>query len=159
MDLFVRGYREEDFPSVSALERENSPNGCKPEVFIRQAGVLFSDTFLVAESGGRVVGYTIGALVQHRPVTGWILRLVVSGRHRRRGFGESLVAAAIGSLRERGAGEIYLSVAPSNHAARALYEKHGFRETDFCPAYFGEGGDRHILRKDLNGGEGLISPG
>ena len=59
MDLMIRGYREPDFRSVSALERENSPGDCKPEVFIRQAGVLFPDTFLVAEYGGRVVGYTI----------------------------------------------------------------------------------------------------
>lgn len=63
MDLIIRGYREDDFPSICALERENSPGACKPEVFIRQAGVLFADTFLVAEYDGQVVGYTIGALV------------------------------------------------------------------------------------------------
>jgi ribosomal-protein-alanine N-acetyltransferase len=159
MDLVVRGYREEDYASVCALEMENSPNGCKPEVFIRQAGVLFTDTFLVAECAGRVVGYTIGALVQHRSKTGWIIRLVVSGQHRRRGLGESLVAGVLGSLRGLGAEEVYLSVAPGNHAARTLYEKRGFKETDFCPAYFGAGGDRHILRRDLTGWEGLICPG
>ncbi|PKL61305.1 MAG: N-acetyltransferase [Methanomicrobiales archaeon HGW-Methanomicrobiales-2] len=158
MDLVIRGYREEDFRSVSALERENSPGDCKPEVFIRQAGVLFADTFLIAECDGNVVGYTIGALVQHRLETGWIVRLVVAERYRRRGLGGSLVAAVTGSLRERGAGEVYLSVAPQNRSARALYEKHGFRETDFCPAYFGEGADRHILRRDLAGREGLICP-
>jgi len=158
MDLIIRGYCESDFRSVSALEGENSPGHCKPEVFIRQAGVLFADTFLVAECGRKVVGYTIGALVQHRLETGWIVRLVVAERYRRRGLGGSLVAAVTGSLRERGAGEVYLSVAPQNQSARALYEKHGFRETDFCPAYFGEGADRHILRRDLAGPEGLISP-
>jgi ribosomal-protein-alanine N-acetyltransferase len=151
MDLIIRGYREDDFPSICALERENSPGACKPEVFIRQAGVLFADTFLVAEYDGQVVGYTIGALVQHRPATGWVIRLVVAERYRRRGFGESLVAAVTGSLRERGATEIYLSVAPSNHAARTLYERHGFRETDFCPAYFGDGSDRCILRRGFVG--------
>lgn len=156
MDPMIRGYREDDFRSVAALERENSPGDCKPEVFIRQAGVLFADTFLVAERDGRIVGYTIGALVQHRPATGWIVRLVVAEGYRRRGLGGDLVAAVTGSLRERGAGEIYLSVAPSNRVARALYERHGFRETDFCPGYFGEGGDRHILRRDFAGREDLI---
>lgn len=156
MDPMIRGYREDDFRSVAALERENSAEDCKPEVFIRQAGVLFADTFLVAERTGRIVGYTIGALVQHQPATGWIVRLVVAERYRRRGLGESLVAAVTGSLRERGAVEVYLSVAPSNRVARALYERHGFRETDFCPGYFGEGGDRHILRRDLTGREDLI---
>lgn len=153
----IRGYTEPDFSSVCAIEQQNSPEGCKPEVFIRQAGVLFADTFLVAECDGRVVGYTIGALVQHRPATGWIVRLVVSGEHRRRGLGGGLVAAVTGRLRERGAGEVYLSVAPGNHVARALYEKHGFRQTEFCPAYFGEGADRHILRRDL-ADQDLISP-
>ena len=151
MGLTIRRYLDTDFRPVSALERENSPGDCKPEVFIRQAGVLFADTFLVAECVGQVVGYTIGALVQHRPATGWVIRLAVAERYRRRGFGESLVAAVIGSLRERGAAEIYLSVAPSNHAARALYERHGFRETDFCPAYFGDGSDRCILRRGFVG--------
>ncbi len=158
MDLMIRGYCEEDFPGVSALERENTAGDCKPEVFIRQAGVLFADTFLVAERDGRIVGYTIGALVQRQPATGWIVRLVVAERYRRRGLGGDLVAAVTGSLRERGAGEVYLSVSPSNHAARALYEKYGFRETEFFPAYFGEGADRHILRRDLDGREGLIRP-
>lgn len=153
MDLIIRKYHEEDFSPVSLLERENSGGDCKPEVFIRQAGVLFAETFLIAECDGEVVGYTIGALVQHRRTTGWIIRLAVSERHRRRGVGERLVAAVTGSLRERGAGEIYLSVAPSNHGARALYEKHGFEETDFCPAYFGEGADRSILRRDLTAGK------
>ncbi len=156
MDLMIRGYHESDFRSVCALERENSAGDCKPEVFIRQAGVLFTDTFLVAECDGRIVGYTIGALVQHQPATGWIVRLVVAERYRRRGLGGDLVAAVTGSLRERGAGEVYLSVAPGNRVARALYERHGFRETDFCPAYFGEGGDRHILKRDLSGWEDLI---
>lgn len=156
MNLTIRGYRDEDFPVVCDLERENSPGDCKPEVFVRQAGALFADTFLVAECGERVVGYTIGALVQHRRATGWIVRLVVAEGYRRRGFGESLVAAVIAGLRERGAAEVYLSVAPSNHAARALYERHAFLETDFYPGYFGEGGDRYILRRDLAGQEDLI---
>jgi ribosomal-protein-alanine N-acetyltransferase len=159
MEPTIRGYRDTDFLAVCDLERENSPSGCKPEVFIRQAGVLFAGTFLVAESGGEVAGYTIGALVQHRQTTGWIVRLVVAERCRRRGFGESLVAAVIAALRERGAFEVYLSVAPENHAARALYARHDFLEMEFCPAYFGEGGDRCILRRDLTGREDLICSG
>lgn len=158
MDL-IRNYRESDFPQVSALERENSQGDCKPEVFIRQAGVLFTDTFLVAECGGEVVGYTIGALVQHRPATGWIVRLAVAGHHRRRGYGERLLAAVTGILRERGAEEVYLSVSPTNHAARAIYEKHGFQEVDFRSAYFGDGTDRCILRKGLDDQESLTVAG
>lgn len=106
MEPMIRGYLDEDFPVVCALERENSPKGCKSEVFVRQAGVLFADTFLVMECGGEVAGYTIGALVQHRQTTGWIVRLVVAERYRRRGFGESLVAAVVATLRERGAYEV-----------------------------------------------------
>lgn len=159
MEPTIRGYRDTDFLAVCDLERENSPSGCKPEVFIRQAGVLFAGTFLVAESGGEVAGYTIGAFVQHRQTTGWIVRLVVAERYRRRGFGERLVLAVIAALRERGAYEVYLSVAPENRAARALYVRHGFLEMEFCPAYFGEGGDRCILRRDLTDREDLICSG
>lgn len=153
MGLIIRKYGEEDLLPVSLIERENSPSDCKPGVFIRQAGILFAETFFVAECDGEVAGYTIGAFVQHRRTTGWIIRLAVSERHRRRGFGEHLITAVIGSLREQGADEVYLSVAPSNHGARTLYEKHGFEEADFCPAYFGEGTDRFILHRDLTPGK------
>lgn len=159
MEPTIRGYCDTDFSAVCDLERENSPNGCKPEVFVRQVGVLFAGTFLVVEFGGEVVGYTIGALVQHRPAMGWIVRLAVAGPHRRRGFGERLVLAAIAALREWGAYGVYLSVAPENRVARALYARHGFLEAEFCPAYFGKGGDRCILRRDLIGREDLISSG
>ncbi len=153
MDLIIRKYREEDLLAVSLIGRENSPGDCKPGVFVRQAGVLFAETFFVAECDGEVAGYIIGALVQHRQTTGWIIRLAVFERYRRRGFGEHLIAAVIGSLRERGVEEVYLSVAPSNYGARALYEKCGFEEADFCPAYFGEGTDRFILHRDLTPGK------
>jgi ribosomal-protein-alanine N-acetyltransferase len=150
MNGTIRRYREEDFAAVCAIERENSAGDCKPEVFVRQASVLFSETFLVAEAEGRPIGYTIGALVQHRPATGWIIRLAVAGTHRRRGVGDRLVAAVIDALRDRGAEEVCLSVSPSNHTARPLYEKWGFQETGFFQAYFGEGSDRYILRKGIS---------
>jgi [ribosomal protein S18]-alanine N-acetyltransferase len=141
----IRRYRDSDFSGVCVLERENSPGDCKPEVFVRQASVLYAETFIVAEESGAILGYTVGALVQHRPIDAWIIRLAVAETHRRQGVGEMLAMRVLDALQECGAREVWLSVSPSNHPAHALYEKHGFFPAGFSPAYFGEGADRYLL--------------
>jgi len=155
MNVRIREYLDGDFQAVCEIDMENSPEGCRSEVFIRQAGVLFAGSFLVAECDGRVAGYTIGALVQNRPRVGWVIRLVVAEGYRRRGLGRGLLAAVTGRLGEIGAEEVYLTVSPANHGARRLYQEHGFMEVGFCPDYFGDGGDRYILRKGLADRKGL----
>ena len=94
------------------LERENSPQGwCKPEVFIRQAGFSFADTFLVAECGGEVIGYAIGALrAKQRPATGWIIRLGSPGNTGERVLEIASLPQSSAVFWEPGQKEIYLSV-------------------------------------------------
>lgn len=44
------------------------------------------------------------------------------------GFGRSLIRTLLAALRERGVPGVYLRMSPTNHGARAFYERLGFRE-------------------------------
>ena len=56
-----------------------------------------------------------------------VTRLIVAQSHRRQGFAELLMQAAIAISREEGVQKMCLQVDRSNPAALALYEKMGFR--------------------------------
>ncbi len=149
MDHAIRLYRDADYRALCSLEQKNSPGECKPAVFVRQAGVLFPTTFFVADREGAIIGYTIGARLQHDPARAWIIRLAVGEEERRKGIGRELVAAVTEALRRMGVREVLLSVSPDNLAARSLYEKFGFIGIDYHGDYFGSGADRIIMSRTI----------
>lgn len=152
MALIIRKYSDGDFSAVCAIEGAecSEPEPYSQAVFIRQAGLLFPDTFLVAESGGEIIGYTIGAVVQGRSEEGWIIRMVVRKGFRGRKTGEMMFFRIIELMEDKGVGYLFLTVSPGNLPACSMYEKHGFEITDEIPSYFGEGEDRIVMQKNLN---------
>ncbi|MEA2034343.1 MAG: GNAT family N-acetyltransferase [Euryarchaeota archaeon] len=152
MALIIRKYSDGDFSAVCAIEGAecSEPEPYSQAVFIRQAGLLFPDTFLVAESGGEIIGYTIGAVVQGRSEEGWIIRMVVRKGFRGRKTGEMMFFRIIELMEVKGVGNLFLTVSPENLPACSMYEKHGFEITDEIPSYFGEGEDRIVMQKNLN---------
>jgi ribosomal protein S18 acetylase RimI-like enzyme len=82
-------------------------------------------TLFVAEDGGLPAG--LAAMVgRDAPELGMLVR----ADRRRSGIGEALLLACFAWARERGAREVVLHVFPHNHAAIALYRKHGFEERE-----------------------------
>lgn len=67
---------------------------------------------------------------------GQIANLAVSEAHRRRGHGGRLLERMMEAARATGASRLTLEVREGNGAARALYEKHGFRVTHRRPAFY-----------------------
>ena len=62
----------------------------------------------------------------------WILNdLFVSNGHRQKGIAQSLINHVINYSKETGRGKIVLSTAYDNFNAQKLYEKLGFRRSDF----------------------------
>jgi [ribosomal protein S18]-alanine N-acetyltransferase len=141
----IRPFEPADFDAVCSLEEERSGSRYGSRVFIRQASVLFSSFFFVAEIGDAVTGYAIGGLTVADAGEGWVIRLKVLEGHRSRGMGRLLLDAAVTSLAAAGAKKVLLSVAPGNTKAIGLYRKYGFSETGFQPGYFGTGEDRIIM--------------
>ena len=78
-----------------------------------------------------------------------ILTLAVAPSRRRLGIGSALLAAAMERAASMGAATMFLEVAVSNHAARALYSADGFAEAGLRRQYYSDGTDALILRSTL----------
>lgn len=74
---------------------------------------------VLTESSGFLLGRVVAGEAE-------LLTLAVDPRMRRQGIGRRLVTAFVARARAHGAGPIFLEVAATNHAARALYENCGF---------------------------------
>jgi ribosomal-protein-alanine N-acetyltransferase len=79
-----------------------------------------------------------------------ILTLAVAPEQRRGGVGSALLSAAMDRAAERGAVRMFLEVAVTNDAARALYSAHGFTEAGLRRQYYTDGTDALILRSTLS---------
>ncbi|HEV2288433.1 MAG TPA: ribosomal protein S18-alanine N-acetyltransferase [Candidatus Acidoferrales bacterium] len=74
-----------------------------------------------------------------------ILNLAVAPNMRRRGFGESLLNAAITWAGQNGASRAYLEVRQKNHSAAEFYKAHGFHAIGMRPNYYFNPPDDAIL--------------
>jgi ribosomal-protein-alanine N-acetyltransferase len=83
-----------------------------------------------------------------------ILTLAVHPAQRRRGVGSALLRAAMERAAALGAISMFLEVAVTNSAARALYAPHGFVEAGLRRRYYSDGTDALILRSTLTAGGG-----
>jgi ribosomal protein S18 acetylase RimI-like enzyme len=99
---------------------------------------------LVAELGGRVVGYirlgfptTLASNAHVRQIQG----LAVADAARGSGVGRALVRAAVEQARRQGALRISLRVLGHNTPARKLYESEGFVVEGIQPGEFQLGGE------------------
>ncbi|MEI9990423.1 MAG: GNAT family N-acetyltransferase [Rhizomicrobium sp.] len=103
-------------------------------------------TFVIAGAGGFVMARAAGGEAE-------ILTLAVAIGARRHGAGLALVQAAAEHAFGLGADALFLEVAASNGAARALYDRLGFAETGRRKGYYTAGRDRPedalVLRRNL----------
>jgi ribosomal-protein-alanine N-acetyltransferase len=79
-----------------------------------------------------------------------ILTLAVSPGQRRRGIGSALLGAAMDRAANLGAVSMFLEVAVTNDAARALYAAHRFTAAGRRRRYYTDGTDALILRATLS---------
>jgi GNAT superfamily N-acetyltransferase len=91
MRPLIRSFKESDFDAICLLEQGGKGSPYSSAVFIRQATIIFSPWFSVAEGEGDVLGYGIGALNQQNQDEGWILRLRVGERWQGQGIGRLLL--------------------------------------------------------------------
>lgn len=89
---------------------------------------------LVAEDGGRVMGYTYVTVEDEdwmslRGPAGVLHDVVVEPEHRRRGIGQLLLDAALDFVASRGAPQAVLYTAVANKSAQRMFERAGFRPT------------------------------
>lgn len=138
--------REEHVAQVAALERICFSDPWSEASIMAELHNPLS-TWLVSEEDGTVTGY-IGA--QSVPPEADVMNLAVAPDSRRRGVGTLLLGAMTELLHSRGIEALFLEVRPSNSAAIALYERHGFVQVGRRPKYYvNPTEDALILRKEL----------
>jgi ribosomal-protein-alanine N-acetyltransferase len=79
-----------------------------------------------------------------------ILTLAVAPPARRRGVGTELLRKAAGEAVARGGAWLFLEVSARNAAARALYERTGFRPVGRRRSYYADGSDALVLALPLS---------
>ncbi len=94
---------------------------------------------LIDDAGGMVLARVVADEAE-------ILTLAVAPPARRQGVGRGLLAAAAGIAAAHGAQTLFLEVADNNAAARALYEREGFRQAGRRRRYYPDGADALVMR-------------
>lgn len=129
-DLARRTWLDAFGDSVSADDAAAEAEDTRSEEYFRAA--LRTDTILVAEAGGQLVGYVkFGEVeipeVDAEPGDGGLHRVYVETAQHGRGIGRELMHAALSHPRLQAAPRVYLQVWEENRTAVGLYESLGFR--------------------------------
>ncbi len=99
----------------------------------RSIGASDDVIMLVAESGGRIVGFLIGVIRDQAPVFvrsrhGYIVDIYVDPAFRRKGVGRKLVEAAEEWFASRGLDHVRLRVSAANDSGIAFWKGIGFED-------------------------------
>jgi len=122
----IREATTKDIPSMIALSRE-APSAASWnessyfDVFSPRSPTRIA---LVTENEGRLQGFIV---VRMSGEDCELENVIVSRAARGKGIGSELVESLLREARNRGAARIFLEARESNSAARALYEKCGFK--------------------------------
>jgi len=135
-DLLIRPATMDDVPALAVLATHlGYPTG-EAAMRDRMRNIVADagHQTLVAESGGRVIGFAgmtwKWSYVDDEP-RGELLSLVVDPGVRSRGAGAALMAASEEWMRARGAGSVHLTTALHREGAHRFYERIGYARTGF----------------------------
>ncbi|GGJ30562.1 GNAT family N-acetyltransferase [Neoroseomonas lacus] len=102
---------------------------------------------LLATRGEAPLGFIMGRIAADQAE---ILTLAVLAEARQAGHGRALMQALAAEAARRGATELFLEVAETNRAARALYAGLGATQAGRRRAYYPDGADALVLRLALS---------
>ena len=129
--VHIRTMVHDDLVVVSDIERRSYEFPWSHGVF--RDCLLAGYSCIIVERGDLVVGYGILSMAAGEA---HILNLCVDSNYQLLGYGDRLLDEIL--MRARGAEikEVFLEVRPSNESAIALYQKKGFRQIAYRPAYY-----------------------
>jgi len=144
--LSVRTARERDLSRIAELEdlvfEGTGFNRSTLMQLFGPSGV----TWLVAEDGEGIWGYSLSVRATDDPEVGWILALGVHPERRGLHIGLRLLDESIVELQNKGISTIKLTVKPLNKPAYEMYIRAGFKDTgQWKDGDLGDGERRKIL--------------
>jgi ribosomal-protein-alanine N-acetyltransferase len=129
----VEAMRRRHLRGVTRIEQRSYPRPWTTGLFLSELAQGDARTYLVATVAGRVAGY--GGVMYVLP-DAHVTTLAVDPDLRRRHVGSRLLLDLCREAVARGATALTLEVRVSNAAARALYERFGFRPAGARRAYY-----------------------
>ena len=128
------------------------------DYFYESLLVELPEAFLVAEIGGKHVGYImckseygfsnfkkLGFVKK-----GHVVSIAVLNEFRRKGIGKGIVEEAINGVKVKKCDELYLEVRYSNTDAVRLYESMGFIIKQKLKTYYRDGEDAYMMAIEFN---------
>ena len=118
----------------------------------------FSETFVVAEEDGAIVGYAMcrieKGLSSFRFIglgvkKGHLISIAVLPKYQRQGIGQALMKEIMKAMLGCEAKEIYLEVRVTNMTAVCLYKKLGFQIEKTLHNYYADGEDAYLMSRKL----------
>jgi len=152
----LRLFKPSDLDRVMHINRV-----CLPEnystFFFMDLYQRFSETFIVAEENGEVVGYIMCRIETGIPsfkllgITrkGHVISIAVLPEHQREGIGHALMREAMQAMVNYKAKECCLEVRASNVPAVNLYRKMGFEVARTMGGYYADGEDAYVMARKL----------
>jgi ribosomal-protein-alanine N-acetyltransferase len=152
----LRRFKPSDLEGVVRINRK-----CLPEnyssLFFMNLHKRFPETFIVAETNGKVVGYIMCRIETGIPILkllgitrrGHVISIAVIPEHQKKGLGFALVQGAMQAMVHYKAKECYLEVRTSNLSAIELYKKLGFKIKHTISDYYADGEDAFLMAKQL----------
>jgi ribosomal-protein-alanine N-acetyltransferase len=102
--------------------------------------------FIVAESEGEIIGYTIG---KAKNEGGEIISLAIKPTWRQKGIGTKLTNFLINHFKEGAIREVSLNVRTKNKTGIAFYQKLGFKILEIVKNYYRNGDDAYLMKKGI----------
>ncbi|MBG1233808.1 tRNA (adenosine(37)-N6)-threonylcarbamoyltransferase complex dimerization subunit type 1 TsaB [Aestuariivirga litoralis] len=131
----------EDLPQLAALHSASFPHGWNVADMESMLVIPGTQAFVV-ELADKVIGMVIVRAIAGEAE---ILTICVAPAFRHKGIGRKLMQAVAVLPFDK----IFLEVAHTNEAARALYKAHGFVETGLRKAYYSDGADAVLMTRAL----------
>jgi len=152
----LRVFAPGDVESVVNINRVCLPENYAPYFFLDTFNSS-PQTFIVAESQGRVVGYIMCRMEHgfsdvrklHFAKKGHIISVAVMPDFRRMRIGQGLVEHALSALSGLSADECFLEVRITNDPAIDLYKKLGFEIMRTIPRYYYDGSDAYVMGRQI----------
>ncbi len=138
--IFIRKFRAKDLPQVMDIASKSFREIYTQDFFIRM-WELSPETFLVAESMNKVVGFIIGVM---EIGSARILMLSVAPSYRRMGIGTTLLKSFLERVNKE---RVTLEVRAKNRGTINFYLNRGFKIKESLPNFYSDDSDGLLMEK------------
>jgi len=142
VDAEIRRMTLDDLGAVTAIDREAFARPWPAEAYARELRENPAARYLVAVSGGEVIGFAGAWIILDES---HITNIAVAESRRGQGVGRALTWALLQYLSNLGAAYATLEVRESNAAARALYASLGFQAVGRRKRYYEDNGEDALI--------------